>query len=86
MNDKNLYCFGGEDVTLIYYFRCRKCGTIILEDCAKKECLESWKCPTCNPVDDFPFVFYTKEQLQKDKLLGKLVGKKLSLFLNPHIE
>lgn len=86
MRDDNLYCFGGEDATLIYYLRCKKCGTIILENGADEACLSPWKCPICDPVDDFPFVFYTQKQLREDKVLGKLVGKKMTLFLKTYKE
>ncbi len=79
---RNLYCFGGEDVTLIYYFRCRDCGTIILENHSKPECLEPWECPTCTPSENFPFTYFTRQELKEDKELGKIVGKRLTLLLD----
>ena len=82
MTKDNLYCFGGEDATLIYYFRCRDCGTIILEDHSMRECLESWECPICSPSENFSFTYFTREQLRENnRALGKLVGKKLTLLL-----
>jgi hypothetical protein len=78
----NLYCFGGEDVTLIYYFRCRDCGTVILQDDSMDECLEPWECPTCDPTKNFPFRYFTREQLRENnRILGKVVGKRLTLLV-----
>jgi len=74
MAENNLYCFGGDDVSLIYYFRCKDCETVILENRAIKECLDPWECPTCYPKDSFPFRYFTKEQLRKNnRALEKLV-------------
>jgi len=82
MSENNLYCFGGEDATLIYYFRCRDCGTVILQDNSMEECLEPWGCPTCDPTENFPFRYFTREQLRENsRILGKVVGKQLTLLL-----
>jgi len=70
----NLYCYSGEDLTLIYYFRCRNCGTVILENYGMEECLTDWPCPTCIPKEDFPFEYFTRQELREDKMLGKMVG------------
>lgn len=82
-NKGNMYCYGGEDCTLIYYFRCRDCGTIVLEDQGMEECLKPWECPTCNKTEKFPFKYFTREQLREhNRILGKIVGKRLTLLLD----
>ena len=70
----SLYCYAGEDVTLIYYYLCRDCGTVILEDHSMEECLTNWACPTCSPVENFPFKNFSGEELRGDSNLLRLVG------------
>jgi phage FluMu protein Com len=65
----NLKCFGGDDGTLIYYYRCLDCGTVILEDRFNHAYLEAWKCPTCNPTEKFPFKFFTNEEIRQDSAI-----------------
>jgi hypothetical protein len=77
----SVYAFGGEDATLIYYCRCDDCGTIILTDHSKPEALEPWECPTCKPSKNFPFKYFTRDELKEDRRLGKLVGRKATLGL-----
>jgi len=55
-----------EDMTLVYYYLCKDCGTIILEDHSMEECLSNWRCPTCTPMKNFPFKYFTREELRRD--------------------
>ena len=72
---EGMECLGGEDATLQYYYHCRSCGTIVKEDCSSRECLKSWKCPVCSPSNQFPFVYFTKEDLDMDRRArGKMIG------------
>jgi hypothetical protein len=67
-------CLGGNDGDLIYYQQCGKCKTVTLDDFSKPECMD-WKCPTCYPVKDFPFEFFTaKQQKKHSNALGKYFG------------
>lgn len=78
----NLYCYSGEDVTLIYYHRCGNCGTVILEDHSMEECLTDWQCPTCYPTKNFPFAYVIRDELREDKSLGKLIGQGVFGFMD----
>jgi rubrerythrin len=70
---RNLECFGGDDGTLVYYYRCLDCGTIILEDRSDAACLEDWECPTCHPKKYFPFKFITKKDMEENEFLKRWI-------------
>jgi phage FluMu protein Com len=65
--ENNMKCFAGDDCTLVYWYECEKCGTIVAEDNSREECLSDWKCPTCEPVNNYPWQFVTKEDIDSDE-------------------
>ena len=70
----SFYLYDGDDLTVIYYYLRRDCGTVILEDHGMEECLTDWRCPTCYPIKNFPFKYFTGEELRGDSDLLRLVG------------
>ena len=65
---------GGNDGDLIYWYRCERCGTMVQEDHSDIACMEPWDCPTCVSAVNFPFKFFTREELKKDKRVSRFVG------------
>jgi hypothetical protein len=85
-------CFAGDDCTLIYYYECEECGTIVVVDNSDYNCLHDWECPICKPVNNFPWQFITKEDIDNDEGNGlyiterrKLMNKELRVMTNIYL-
>lgn len=57
----------GEDATLLYMYRCRSCGTVVIDDYSDEQSvsLDADFCPICEPQATIPFVlFWSRSQIR----------------------
>jgi len=58
-----LECIAGDDAYLKYFYRCKMCGTIVIEDHRETKKVNPDVCPVCTPQEHYLFTFVTPDKI-----------------------